>query len=58
VPVMGEWEMAEAIAHVLNDGSWKAKAELGDIDFTNEDGERFLLTVEKVEDEEAEGEAA
>lgn len=51
---MDEWEMATAIAFALStwgDGSWKAKAELGDIEFQNEDGEKFLLTVERIEEE-------
>ncbi len=44
--------MAAAIAFALNRDSWKAKAELGDIEFENEDGEKFRLIVERVEDDE------
>jgi hypothetical protein len=47
---MDEIEMAEALAFALNEPEcWKATANWGDIEFTNEDGEKFRLTVEKIE---------
>jgi hypothetical protein len=48
--MMDDGEMAEAITFELNKGPWKALGlGLGEILFTNEDGERFLLTVTKVD---------
>ena len=41
-------EMAEAIAFALNVDCWKAVADCGEINFTNEDGEQFIISVEKV----------
>lgn len=49
---MDEDAMAAAIAFELNKGCWKAESSFEEIDFTNEDGEKFRLTVEKVEDDE------
>lgn len=49
---MDENMMASAIAFELNRDCWKAEASFDEIEFTNEDGERFRLTVEKIEDDE------
>ena len=46
---MDEWEMAAAIAFELNKDTWTADAFLNEIDFANEHGERFTITVEKQE---------
>jgi len=47
---MDEGEMALAIAHELDRGAWTALGlDIGEIFFTNEDGEKFLITVEKVD---------
>jgi len=45
--------MAEAIAYELSkDGIWKAEFDgLGEIKFENEDGERFLITVEQLDEQ-------
>lgn len=43
-------DMAEAIAYELNEGTWTAHAVWDTIEFTNEDGEKFRLVVDKVED--------
>lgn len=47
-------EMAGAIAFELSrDGIWKAEFDgLGEIKFENEHGEEFLITIEKVGDDE------
>lgn len=46
--------MADALAWFLNnEDQWTAEfTGLGEIEFTNEDGERFLITVTKREDDE------
>lgn len=46
---MDAWEMAGAIAFELNKGTWKARSDLDEIEFTNEHGEMFRLTVTAVD---------
>lgn len=44
--------MADALAWHLNKDGWKAACTgFNEIDFTNEDGERFLITVTKFEED-------
>ena len=47
-------DMASAIAYELgSDGRWKAQFDgLGEILFENEEGEKFLITVVKTDDDE------
>lgn len=46
---MDEGEMACAIAYELDRDPWKAEGlDIGEIEFINEDGEKFRLTVEKL----------
>ncbi len=46
---MDEGAMAEAIAFELNKEPWQALGlDIGEIQFINEDGEKFVLTVTKV----------
>ena len=43
-------EMAQAIAYALNKDCWTAEGDyLAVVNFTNEDGEKFILTVEAVD---------
>ena len=47
---MDEGFMAEVIAEELNKAPWQAVGlDIGEINFTNEDGEKFLLVVTKVD---------
>ena len=45
-------EAAEVIAFALNVDTWKAEADCGDVIWTNEDGEKFRLTVDKIDEDE------
>ena len=47
--MMDEDCMAAAIAHDLNKLPWRAESHWDEITFTNEDGEKFLLTVSKID---------
>lgn len=43
-------EMAAALAYELNKDCWKAEfGGVGEVFFTNEDGEKFVLAVSKVD---------
>lgn len=47
---MDEGFMAEVIGDALNDAPWKAIGlDIGEVHFTNENGEKFLLVVTKVD---------
>lgn len=48
---MDEFDMADAIAFALNADSWTAEyAGLNEVNFTNEDGDKYVIRVEKVEE--------
>ena len=50
---MDAWNAAAAIAYELNKGQWKAEHDgMDEIVFTNEDGERFKLIVESIDEDE------
>lgn len=54
---MDEGFIAEVIAEELNKAPWKAVGlDIGEINFTNEDGEKFLLVITKVDAFEGEDE--
>ncbi len=46
----GAKRVIKVIAFALNVDTWKAETDCGDVIWTNENGEKFRLTVEQVEE--------